>query len=96
MMRKGRVVSADLSGKRFGRLVAMKCAEGFHDNPNLRTHWPCVCDCGKIKAVQKRYLLSGRIKSCGCWSLDQLKKHAQSLKKDMNGQRFGRWKSYRP
>lgn len=53
----------DLSGQRFGRLVAAwpagigKC--GNH-------YWLCFCDCGAFKPVQLGNLTSGHIQSCGC------------------------------
>jgi hypothetical protein len=52
----------DLSGRRFGRLVAIR---------GTRTHrrnrlWLCDCDCGAQVEVQTTSLTSGRTQSCGC------------------------------
>jgi hypothetical protein len=57
----------DVSGQRFGRLVAIsECKE------RLRGHivWRCKCDCGVEVAIQATLLVSGHTKSCGCLSRD--------------------------
>jgi hypothetical protein len=51
----------DLTGRRFGRLIAQ-----FGFRRNGRTFWHCVCDCGKEKDVCYSSLLRGLTKSCGC------------------------------
>ena len=51
----------DLTGQRFGRLVAIeKKKEG------RRTKWLCRCDCGQEKWIVMDLLRDGRAKSCGC------------------------------
>jgi hypothetical protein len=53
---------ADLTGQRFGRLVALRIAgEGRRKQKN----WLCRCDCGREKIVAGRHLKDGT-KSCGC------------------------------
>jgi len=47
----------DLTGQRFGRLVAIE----RRDN-----QWLCHCDCGETNLVHRSNLVSGRAKSCGC------------------------------
>ena len=54
----------DLTGKRFGRLVALEIDEDKSHNGII--YWKCKCDCGSITSVQTRNLNSGAIKSCGC------------------------------
>ena len=51
----------DLSGLRFGRLLAVSkaCA-------GRRTKWICLCDCGAIKEVATSNLVCGGTSSCGC------------------------------
>lgn len=39
-----------------------------------RTHWTCLCDCGKTTIVNTRDLRLGRVRSCGCL----MKKHGLS------------------
>lgn len=55
-------IRKDLSGQRFGRLVAIKRS----DSPSTRSLWTCKCDCGKIHDVLAQSLIPGLQKSCGC------------------------------
>lgn len=56
----------DLTGMRFGRLVAVKRA-GHHVSPSRKQIlWECVCDCGNKLIVQRSSLRSGNTSSCGC------------------------------
>lgn len=58
---KGR--AKDISGQRFGRLVAKyPCGRG-HGN---KIKWLCVCDCGKEVATIGKDLRLGHTTSCGC------------------------------
>lgn len=75
--------SLDLTGQRFGRLVAI---EQVGRKGNCLA-WSCQCDCGKTHIVSSRHLRSGRIKSCGCFNREQASKR-QTL--DLTGQQFGR------
>ncbi len=52
----------DISGQRFGRLVAIKPS----GNTKQGTVWLCKCDCGNVVTVQQGSLHSGKTKSCGC------------------------------
>lgn len=54
----------DLTGQRFGRLVAIR--DSGERKIGQRTIWECKCDCGEISAVSLGDLRSGRTKSCGC------------------------------
>lgn len=42
------------------------------------------CDCGIIKSINRRSLLRGRTKSCGCLSIEKATKHGLSNKKIYN------------
>jgi hypothetical protein len=53
----------DLSGQRFGKLVALKDVGRTKSGGVL---WNCLCDCGKTHVVAQGNLHSGGIKSCGC------------------------------
>lgn len=54
----------DISGKRFGKLLAIrKVGKGSRKTPQK---WFCVCDCGNTKQITKGSLLRGITKSCGC------------------------------
>lgn len=71
----------DLTGKRFGRLVALS-VDHFQDvKRGRRTFWKCKCDCGNIKVIRSDSLISGNTTSCGCFDYerrckpDSIKKH---------------------
>jgi hypothetical protein len=53
----------DLVDKRFCRL---KVISRFGKDRNNKTLWNCLCDCGKIKAINASSLTRGLTKSCGC------------------------------
>jgi hypothetical protein len=67
----------DISGLRFGRLVAISRSQ---EHPRK---WNVRCDCGRETAVRRYSLLSGDTSSCGC-----LRSEVRAL--DLTGQRFGR------
>lgn len=70
----------DLTGKRFGKLVA---AQPTSERKNGYTVWNCRCDCGGEIRVSSRHLKNGWATSCGC--VPESRKSA-----DLTGQRFGR------
>lgn len=57
----------DVSGQRFGRLVAMGRASGAEYG---RAYWACRCDCGRTVVVHGKSLRSGKTSSCGCRQRD--------------------------
>lgn len=59
----------DLTGKRFGKLLVL----GLYCT-NRNTKWNCLCDCGNSHIVRSSHLLSGNIKSCGCFKSEFLSK----------------------
>lgn len=66
----------DISGRRFGRLVAL---ERVSNHPkSRRTRWKCRCDCGSLVEVVTFNLTQGDTKSCGCLNTDNLRKHGKS------------------
>lgn len=52
----------DLTGKRFGRLVATKKVGSKRNN----ALWLCKCDCGNEKEIISANLVNGVTHSCGC------------------------------
>jgi hypothetical protein len=52
----------NITGQRFGRLVALEL-QGRYQN---RALWLCQCDCGNTTIVRSCHLVNGRTKSCGC------------------------------
>lgn len=61
----------DLTGKRFGRLVAIEREESINKSGNSWTVWKCQCDCGNVISVCTHLLRSGRTKSCGCLKIER-------------------------
>lgn len=57
----------DITGQRFGRLVAIEMAF----KKNYRSHWRCKCDCGNEIIVDLGNLRSGHTKSCGCYKAEK-------------------------
>lgn len=57
----------DLTGRRFGRLIAMRRI----GTKNLRAYWQCECDCGNHVNVSNTSLIQGHTKSCGCYNREK-------------------------
>ena len=68
----------DLSGQRFGKLVAIE--------RRVDGKWLCKCDCGNVIAVAIGNLKNGHTTSCGCARVES--NHHRSM--DLTDQRFGR------
>ena len=70
MVRGSLVVSelVDLTGRRFGRLVALHLAGS---TKGRKARWACVCNCGLSVVVVGGNLLSGNTTSCGCVKREQ-------------------------
>lgn len=66
----------DLTGQRFGRLVAL-----YSKSFNGRLKWFCQCDCGNQVWVNTGGLRNGGTKSCGCLHKEY---------KDYTGQKIGK------
>ena len=58
----------DITGQRFGRLVALKLVPREERTwSNKERAWVCQCDCGNTIIVRQRNLRGARVtKSCGC------------------------------
>lgn len=72
--------SRDLTGARFGKLVALYPTLERKDGGSVV--WRCQCDCGGQKDVPARRLTRGKVRSCGCLSDPPPKAYV--------GMRFGR------
>lgn len=53
----------DITGKRYGRLLA---EEFVGRNTKGNALWKCTCDCGAEKIAVLAELNRGKVKSCGC------------------------------
>lgn len=68
----------DLTGQRFGRLIAIK----YIGNKK----WLCKCDCGNEKECYSHNLKKGYTISCGCYR----KEIRSAMTEDLTGQKFGK------
>lgn len=77
----------DITGKRFGSLVAVSRAESYiKKNGQKVSMWNCLCDCGEHTVVAYGNLQSGNVKSCG----NRKNHRPQREYKDLTGKRFGK------
>lgn len=56
-------MKVDLTGIRFGKLVALK---SVGHNKHGQALWKCKCDCGRSRVSSLSHLRTGFNKSCGC------------------------------
>lgn len=86
----GRIVTEDIIGKRFGKLIVIRKSE---KRSNGHVLWECLCDCGNTAYVRKGNLLNGATISCGC-----LRKNLYDNPsfRNLAGQRFGRLTALEP
>lgn len=64
----------DLSGQRFGKLVAVSPTKKRMDSGSVV--WLCQCDCGKQKEATVKRLRRGKVRSCGCLRKDRTQRSA--------------------
>lgn len=57
----------DITGQRFGMLVAVSPHTHRTSSGKHVLQWDCVCDCGNAARVNSQALRLGRQKSCGCY-----------------------------
>lgn len=65
------VAKLDLTGQRFGRLVAL---QDSGERRTKRTMWHCRCDCGTVSLVSVSNLRGGGTQSCGCLGRERASK----------------------
>lgn len=71
----------NLTGNKYSSLLVLyPCL-----NQNGKQSYLCVCDCGQHIAIDRRNLISGNTKSCGC-----NKRNNPKNRIDLKGQKFGR------
>lgn len=78
----------DISGQRFGRIVAISPISTSGDE----MIWDCVCDCGTQKQIGLNTLVSGNTNSCGCLRKERARLLAPSANKaaaDIRRQPYG-------
>jgi|GEM_PF-464541 len=80
----------DITGERFGRLVAVEVDHKEYDNSgNTEYYWLCDCDCGGTAVVSGTVLRRGDTKSCGCLQAEKSAERAAERLIDLIGKRFG-------
>lgn len=65
----------ELTGQRFGRLIALSVSSHAARRGHKETTWLCRCDCGKETAVAAKSLRNGSTKSCGCIRREAITTH---------------------
>lgn len=89
----GRGRALDLTGQRFGKLVAVGPVKRTGDE---HVWWECRCDCGEACLRRADALTSGKSKSCGCSYRKQDKNCGCSYKSKTKSRRlYYVWKSMR-
>ena len=73
---KGRSLT-DLTGQRFGRLVAISPTKERDRKGSV--YWQCICDCGKEAKVTENGLVHGNNRSCGCLKRENQKRVVDQL-----------------
>lgn len=70
--RMSRVI--DLTGQRFGRLTVIERGES---SKRGEACWRCRCDCGREIVARSYPIRQGKVKSCGCLSVETLVKRSK-------------------
>ena len=79
--------SANLEGRRFGRLVVLRYAGRIIRKKSTRSIWKCRCDCGRVTFVAT-YALGKDTRSCGC-----LKRDVVTQRMKVHGHTQEHWQS---
>lgn len=80
-----------MSGMVFGRLTAIK-RQG--SNKHGDALWLCICECGNEKLVSSRYLITGNVKSCGCYTYNCAGKWKKGNREGVNNPNYKHGKSH--
>lgn len=70
----------DLKGEVFGRLTVIDLDT---ENSRRGSWWICKCECGVIKSVQAKSMVSGATVSCGCYH--------REVTREMSGDKSSLW-----
>lgn len=62
-------------GRRFGRLTVICRSE---DKTKVRSWFTCKCDCGTVKDISYRCLITRSTISCGCYKAEQSSKRMKT------------------
>jgi hypothetical protein len=86
------VKALELSGKRFGKLVAIK-QHGERSSRGL-IQWLCKCDCGNMTLAVGNKLSNNGVKSCGCLKQESAHKLGLTLNKTHGQSRTVEYKAW--
>lgn len=81
-------IALDLTGKRFGRLIAIERVAFGEDRKAI---WRFVCDCGSEKETLADYVVCGDVKSCGCLGIESRITHGLSHTRDYHNAYTRQW-----
>lgn len=84
----------DITGQRFGKLVAIKKDHAVWDKEKRksRNFWLFKCDCGKEKVIDKYSVIRGLTTSCGCYANEQrIKKNTKHGLFNTEKRLYGCW-----
>lgn len=74
----------DLTGRKFGRLTAIKMEKKVDSQGCSREYWLCQCECGKTSSVLKNNLLKNKVISCGCIVKEKASQNVKKCEKYRN------------
>lgn len=75
--RRGKVRRLDITGRRYGRLVAIRYIEN-----KPAAIWEFQCDCGRVHRARLVHVRAGRTRSCGCLT-QELRNESRRARKAM-------------
>lgn len=77
----------NLIGQKFSRLTVIKRVDDYiSPKGKHRVMYKCLCDCGEYTIVDATNLKSGKIKSCGCYNVDNMKNKIVNIVGNTYGQ----------
>ena len=85
----------DITGQRFGRLVAIHRVPAPAHIIHKRPHFLCRCDCGQDTIVTSGQLKNGNTTSCGCYDRERRVKHGGAVRGKRRDKTYQAWKNMR-
>ena len=70
----------DMTGRRYGRLVALEFSH--IDERSGSAMWRFHCDCGIEFTTYGMHVRSGKTRSCGCLRIEECRRHAKLAKQN--------------
>jgi len=78
----------DITGQRFGRLVAQT---RIGKNKHGKSVWQFICDCGNTHSCILGAVTSGNTRSCGCFHKEIVSEMGKGRRKKVNHHFFSKW-----